>query len=246
LVVKSGGLAGLVLFALDGRRRGIPAGRVAGAYVLAASLADVALVVTFCAAVAVLWVDGQLTGGELVALAVFAVFVAARIAVVLSAVHDRELLRRLWTLPARTWDRLRRRPARVYGTASADELFDAVALIRRRPGMALPALGYAVCVDVLGAAMLWAALAAVGAGNRPVLALVTYAISVLFGIVGVLPGGLGFVEVGAIAMLVSFGVAVGLAAAAVVLFRVWEYWLPVAVGGTAAWWLRRRVVEAVP
>jgi uncharacterized membrane protein YbhN (UPF0104 family) len=47
-------------------------------------------------------------------------------------------------------------------------------------------------------------------------------------------------------MLASFGVPVGLAAAAVLLFRVWDYWLPVAVGGTAAWWLRRRVVEAVP
>jgi hypothetical protein len=31
LVVKSGGLAGLALFLLDGRRRGTPAGRVAGA-----------------------------------------------------------------------------------------------------------------------------------------------------------------------------------------------------------------------
>jgi uncharacterized membrane protein YbhN (UPF0104 family) len=246
LVVKSGGLAGLVLFALDGRRRGMPTGRVAGAYVLAASLADLALVVTLGAAVAVVWVDGRLTAGELVALAVFVVFVAVRLAVVLGAVRDRELLRWLWTLPARSWDRLRRRSTRRYDTANADELFDAVAPIRSRPGTALPALGYAVCIDVLGAAMLWAAVAAVGGGSRPVLALVTYAMSALLGIVGMLPGGLGFVEIGAVAMLASFGVPVGLAAAAVLLFRVWDYWLPVAVGGTAAWWLRRRVVEAVP
>ncbi len=65
LAVKSGGLAGLALFALDGRRRGTPVGRVTGAYVLAAVLADVAFVVTLGAAVVVVWVDGQLTHGEL-------------------------------------------------------------------------------------------------------------------------------------------------------------------------------------
>lgn len=245
LVVKSGGLAGLALFALDGRRRGTPAGRVTGAYVLAAVLADVAFAVTLGAAVVVVWVDGQLTRAELGAVGVFLVFLAVRLAVVFVAFRDRALLRRLWTLPARAWDRLCGRSARAYDTATADEFFDVVTLVRSRPGAALPALVYAVGIDVLGAAMLWAALAAVGGGNRPVLALVAYAIAGLFGIVGVLPGGLGFVEVGTAAVLVSFGVPVGLAVAAVVLFRVWEYWLPVAVGGAVAWWVRRRVVGVV-
>jgi uncharacterized membrane protein YbhN (UPF0104 family) len=213
--------------------------------VLAAVLADVAFVVTLGAAVVVVWVDGQLTRGELVAVGVFLVFLAVRVGALIAAFRDRELLRRLWTLPARAWDRLRRRSARVYDTAPADGFFDAIALVRGRPGAALPALGYAACIDVLGAAMLWAALAAVGGGNRPVLALVAYAISALFGVVGVLPGGLGFVEVGTAAVLVSFGVPVGLAAAAVVLFRVWDYWLPAAFGGAAAWWVRRRVAEVV-
>ncbi len=245
LVVKSGGLAGLALFALDGRRRGMPAGRVAGAYVLAAALADVAFVVTLSAAVVVVWVDGRLTRGELVATGVFLVFLSVRIAVVVAALRDRDRLRLLWTLPARTWDRLRRRSARVYDRATADELFDAVTLARSRPGAALPGLGYAVCIDLLGAAMLWAALAAVGGGNRPVLALVAYALSALFGVVSVLPGGLGFVEVGTAVVLVSFGVPVGLAAAAVVLFRVWDCWLPAAVGGVAGWWVRHRVAGVV-
>ncbi|MDQ3887381.1 MAG: flippase-like domain-containing protein [Actinomycetota bacterium] len=93
--------------------------------------------------------------------------------------------------------------------------------------------------------MLWAALAAVGGGNRPVLALVAYAIAGLFGVVGVLPGGLGFVEVSTSVVLTSFGVPVGLAVAAVVLFRVWDYWLPVAVGGAVAWWVSRRVTGVV-
>lgn len=104
----------------------------------------------------------------------------------------------------------------------------------------LPAVGLAVAVDLLGVVMLWAALAAVGGGDRPVVALVAYAISTLFGIVGFLPGGLGFVEFGAVAVLVSFGTPVGVAAAAVVVFRVLQFWLPVAVGLAVSWWLGRR------
>lgn len=72
---------------------------------------------------------------------------------------------------------MRRRSARAYDTATADEFFDAVALVCGRPGAAL------------------------------------------FGVVGVLPGRLGFVEVSTSVVLISFGVPVGLAVAAVVLFR---------------------------
>jgi hypothetical protein len=149
LVVKSGGLAGLALFALDGRRRGTPAGRVAGAYVLAAVLADVAFAVTLGAAVVVVWVDGQLTRAELGAVGVFLVFLVVRLAVVFVAFRDRALLRRLWTLPARAWDRLCGRSARAYDTAPADEFFDVVTLVRSRPGAALPALVYAVGIELL-------------------------------------------------------------------------------------------------
>ncbi|MDQ3887380.1 MAG: hypothetical protein M3308_10340 [Actinomycetota bacterium] len=132
LAVKSGGLAGLGLFALDGRRRGTPVGRVIGAYVLAAVLADVAFVVTLSAAVVVVWVDGHLTHGELVAVGVFLVFLAVRVAVVLAAFRDRALLRWLWTLPAQAWDRLRGRSARAYNTAPADEFFEVIKLVRSR------------------------------------------------------------------------------------------------------------------
>lgn len=145
-----------------------------------------------------------------------------------------------WTLPARAVDWVLRRPAREHNVTGADELYDAVGLLRRRPVAVLPAVGCAVVIDLLGVVMLWAALAAVGGGNRPVVALVAYAISTLFGIVGVLPGGLMFVEVGAVAVLVSFDTAVGVAAAAVVVFRVLQFWLPLAVGLAVSWWLRRR------
>lgn len=240
LAVKSGGLAGLAVFIADGRRRGLPIARVSGAYVVAAAIVEVAFVVTLAAGIAVVWVGGVITRPEVVAVVVFVVILAVHIAALFAAFRSRELLRRWWTLPARAMARVLRRPARQHDTTGADELYDAVGLLRRRPFAVLPAVGCAVVIDLLGAAMLWAALAAVGGGNRPVVALVVYAISTLFGIVGVLPGGLGFVEVGAVAVLVSFGTPVGIAAAAVVVFRVLQFWLPLAVGVLVGWRLRRR------
>ncbi len=240
LAVKSGGLAGLAAFAADARRRRLPRGPVSGAYLLAAAFADVGFIVTLAAAVALTSINGQLTRPEVAAVVVFVVFLVMRVAILVAALRSRDALRRVWTMPARLWAWLRRSPARQPDTVAADELYDAVTLARAHPTLALPALVFAIGVDVVGAAMLWAALAAVGGGNRPAVALVAYAISVLFGVVGVLPGGLGFVELSAAAVLVSFGTPTAVAAATVVLFRVWEFWLPLALGTAVAGWLRRQ------
>ncbi len=239
LAVKSGGLAGLTAFVADGRRRGLPIARVSGAYVVASAMADAAFTVTLAAGIAVVWVDGQLTRPEIIAALIFLVTLVVKVVALFAAVRSRELLRRLWTLPARTMDLVLRRPAHRHDVTGADELYDAVGQLRRRPIAMLPAVGCAIAIDLLGVVMLWAALAAVGGGDRPILAVVAYAISTLFGLVGVSPGGLGFVEVGAVAVLVSFGTAVGVAAAAVVVFRVLQFWLPLAVGALVSWWLRR-------
>lgn len=243
LGVKSGGLAGLAVFLADGRRRGVPAGRVSGGYLLAAMLAEIAFVVTLAAAMVLTWWDGRLTRVELLAVVAFVCTLAIRVAALVAALRSREAVRKLWSLPSRGLAWIRRRPVAEVDPTVPDELYEASLLLRDRPGRALPALGFAIGVDVLGAAMLWAALAAVGGGDRPVVALITYAVSALFGIVGFMPGGLGFVEVGVAAVLVSFGVALPVAAAAVVVFRLWEFWMPLVVGGIAASWLRQGAAD---
>ncbi|MCP2167214.1 lysylphosphatidylglycerol synthase transmembrane domain-containing protein [Goodfellowiella coeruleoviolacea] len=240
LVVKSGGLAGLAVFAADARRRRLTTGGVTGAYLVATLMQEVAFVVVLLASTAVVVADARITKVEVAAVVVFLVTTALRVAALVAAARSRELVERLWTLPARVVDRLLRRPARTHDTTAADELFEAMQLLRRDYRDAVPALGFALGIDVFGAAMLWASLAAVGGGDRPVVALVAYSISAVFGILGFLPGGLGFVEVGAVAVVASFGVPVGVSAAAVIVFRVYEYWLPVLVGLVLSWLLARR------
>ncbi|MCA1193402.1 MULTISPECIES: lysylphosphatidylglycerol synthase transmembrane domain-containing protein [unclassified Saccharopolyspora] len=239
LAVKSGNVAGVAAFSLHARGRGTgDQGRVTGAYLAAAQTAEVGFVVTLAAGLAVVCWDGRLERAEVVATVLFSAGLLARVVALVAAVRSREVLRRVWAWPGRLLDRVLRREPRARDTEAADDFYAAVAAIRARPWTALPAVCFAVLIDVLGAAVLWASMVAVGAGDRPLVALVAYAVSTLFGIVGVLPGGVGFVEVGAAAALASYGIPVGVSAAAVLVFRVFVFWLPLALGGVLAWRLR--------
>lgn len=59
---------------------------------------------------------------------------------------------------------------------------------------------------------------------------VAFSLSTLFGIIGFLPSGIGFVEVSALAILVDAGVPAASAGAAIALFRVGQLWLPILAG----------------
>lgn len=245
LVTKSGAMAGLVAFDRSGRRRGQAPGRVAAAYLLAGLLGELAFVAVLAAGLALVWADGQLTGAEAAAGAVFSVYLAARTALLAAALGSRSRARRLVAAPYRWWARIRRQDAAGAAAAEtrADELHDAVALLRRRPGAVVPAAAAALAAEAAGVALLWTVLAAVGASHSLATAVVGYALSVLFAIVGFLPGGLGFVEVSLGAVLVSSGIGAARATAAVALYRLFELWLPVAVGAMAA---RRLAVRRAP
>lgn len=232
LVTKSGAMAGLVAFDRLARRRGQARGGVVAAYLLAGLLGEMAFVAVLAVGLALVAIDGRLTGAEAVAGAVFTVYLALRLAVLAGALGSRDRVRRLVATPYRWWARiLRRNPAGAAAAeARADELHDAVLLLRRRPGAVIPAAVAAGAVEAAGVALLWTVLAAVGAPHSLATAVVGYAISVLFSIVGFLPGGLGFVEVSLGAVLVSTGIGAPTAAAAVALYRLFELWLPVGLG----------------
>lgn len=241
LVVKSGNLAGIVFFSADARKRSVPATRVNSAYLLSVAFVDFAFIVPIAAAVGVAVHDRKLPWPEAVAVAVFTALILVRAALLVAAFRNKDFLKRLHALPFQLWDRLRRRaPRPVEDSAVVDEVYDVAQLIRRRPMAAAPAFVFAVSIDVVGISMLWAALAAVGGGEHFLVAIVAYVMSVVFASIGLIPGGLGVTEIGATAVLASFGIPIGVAAAAVLIFRVWEYWLPLLTGLLTGWVLRVR------
>ena len=84
------------------------------------------------------------------------------------------------------------------------------------------------------------ALIAVGAEPRASLVLLAFAGSAVLGMIPITPGGLGFVEVGLVAMLTLAGIPGPDATLATLAYRLFQFWLPIPAGAAAYIVFRRR------
>lgn len=102
------------------------------------------------------------------------------------------------------------------------------------------ALAAAVLNWMLDYLVLVLALFAVGAEPRVSLVLLAFAGSAVLGMIPVTPGGLGFVEVGLVAMLTLAGIPGPDATLATLAYRLFQFWLPIPAGAVAYIVFRRR------
>ena len=237
IVSKSGGMAGAAVFRDEARRTAQLPSLALGGYMLGVVLGDLSFALTLLASLIVLIIDGHVTRGDAIAMAVVAVYFAIIASAVIAATHSRVAIRSLHAIPAR----LRRRSP---DHTAADELFDAIQQVRKRPRAVLPAFAWMVMIEVLGIAMVWICLAAYGQHVSIAVPIVGYGISVLFSVVGVLPAGLGGAEASLGAVLVSFDVPGSTAAVVVLTYRVLETWVPLVAGLVVARYWRRHNATA--
>jgi uncharacterized protein (TIRG00374 family) len=247
MVTKSGGFAGLAPFVGEAKRRGQPSGPAGTAYVLALMIGDVGLALLIPFALIAASGDGQLRFVHILAALVFGAYIALRAAVLIVGGRDRERARRLATWPGRTWAKLRRR---AYDDSdidhsTVDDIVDAVQVVRGRLGATLPGLVCAVVMQLFGVGMLLCVLQALGVHKSLTVPFVGFVISMLFQIVGIFPGGLGFVEVSLGAVLIAYGINGATASTAVVLYRLLQLWFPIAIGAICGRLLKRGVPARV-
>ncbi|MDK1019634.1 MAG: YbhN family protein [Actinomycetota bacterium] len=95
------------------------------------------------------------------------------------------------------------------------------------------ALAAAVLNWTLDYMVLLVALVAVGAQPRPSLVLLAFAGAAVLGMIPLTPGGLGFVEIGLTAMLVASGIPGPDATLAVLVYRLFQFWIPIPAGAVA-------------
>lgn len=235
-VSKSSGMGGIGLFLRHGRQQGDDLGKVAAAYVLATITGHLSFAVVLVAALVAAWADGQLHRAELIAALIFAVYFCVQAAAVVAAFQSRGATRWLFRIPKKLLSTARRRPfdAASHSDATADELFEAVGLIRRGPMRVIPPAIHALAWEALAILTLWLVVYAVGGKVSLAVALVAYAISVLFSIVGILPAGAGTAEASLGAVLVAFGLPVATATAATLVYRLFDTWVPFVLGAIAA------------
>jgi uncharacterized membrane protein YbhN (UPF0104 family) len=116
---------------------------------------------------------------------------------------------------------------------------EAVVLLRAGdPVLVAGALGYWLFDN----AVLWATFHAVGASPPLLIILMGYLIGQLGGALP-LPGGIGGIDGGLIGTLIVYGAPAAATAAAVVVYRVILFWLPLIVGGLSFVSLRRAIDE---
>ena len=83
-------------------------------------------------------------------------------------------------------------------------------------------------------------LCGLSADPDPALVLLAFVAASALGLLPFTPGGLGFVEAGLAATLAIAGISTGDALVATLVYRLLTFWLPIPIGGIAAWMFRRR------
>jgi len=123
--------------------------------------------------------------------------------------------------------------------ALADGLAEAGEVLRRRDWRVIAgSLGYWAFDN----AVLWACFRAFDEAVPVTVVLMAYLIGQLGGLIPI-PGGIGGVDGGLIGALVVYGVAAGVATAAVLAYRLILFWLPLLVGSVAFASLRRGLAD---
>ncbi len=247
LVSKTGGIGGIALYLREGRRTGESAARITAGYFTAYVLGYLAYFTVLIAALVLLYVRGSLSTAEAVAAgAIFAIVMALGGAAALGMRSEASLERMygLATRPLNLAARMLRRPQVVDRAAArehAAELYDAIAHMKQHPRSYVVPAAHALGVELLGVAVLYLVALALHADISFELALAAYAISLLFSMIAIKPAGLGFVEASLSVLLVSFGVGQTEAIAVALGFRLFDFWLPVALGA-----LSLRLLRAAP
>jgi uncharacterized membrane protein YbhN (UPF0104 family) len=233
-VTKTNGVAGAAVFLRRAGVRDEPRGPTVAAYVLATITGDLTAATTILVVLGLLASGGHLSAEISTAAVVYFVLMTAKVSVIVAALHSRATVRTLFRIPTRCVAWVRRRPVDSFDTSAADDLFDATVLMRHHLRLGGRVVAHSVAGDLIGIVTLWASLHAVGAHVDPIVPVVGYAVAMLFSNVSFVPGGVGLVELGLGAVLVAYGVSGATAAAAILISRLFQLWLPLAFGAWCA------------
>ncbi|MEM9566644.1 MAG: lysylphosphatidylglycerol synthase transmembrane domain-containing protein, partial [Actinomycetota bacterium] len=249
-VVKTGGVGGVALVVRHGRRRGLSTGGVLAACVINSLSSQLAMgamiVVALVSVLATSAAVGSWTaaGAAVVGFVLLGLPTAGAVCLRSRAAIERSYVRLIAGV--------NRLAARVGLTGTAepdlghlDRFYATIETVRERPVASVPVLVHAVAGKLVGAAVLAASLAAVGADVDPATALLIYVLALLAAASTVLPGGLGAVEATMTLLLAGYGVPPSVALAGTLLFRLLDLWFPVVVGLVVAPGLDRSTARSV-
>ena len=239
MVVKSGGMSGMAVFLRAAVAHGYAGTRTMLGYLLTIALGYIEFLLLLAAALALLWLGGDLRRLELVAAVCTFTFLLALIGSLIVVVQSPARIERTYRRLANAANRVARllRRCRVLdpagGTRAAREADDVMRLVRGQPARLLPAAIAILAKELSAVAVMYAVLLAFDVPAALPLAFTAYALTILFSYVSIIPSGLGLVEISLTALLVRVDVPPAEAALATAVYRLFQFWVPFFVGAIA-------------
>jgi hypothetical protein len=243
VVAPSGGMGGMAVLITDGKKRGLPSGRVMTGGALFVFLEQSSLL-----AVVLLGLFFLFRLNQLSTVSVLAVLVLAGIALgtglvlvmgMRSPVLLAGVLTRLGTLLNRLLHPILRRESVEISRARpfAEDVYDGLQVVRKAPGKLLVPAALAFSSKALLIVILGLIFVAFGQPFTITMLIASFSIGYLFYIVSPTPSGVGFVEGAMILVMTSLGLTLAVSAVIVIAFRGVTFWLTLLYGMLALRWV---------
>ena len=240
--VPGGKLSSIVLFTSEADRRTGSPGRGAAGFFTASAVGRVGLTVVALVTLPMTAHTGIAPTAVVALVAVYTAITVARVGVfpLLQSRHD--LLLR-WELRARS--RLRR--CRSGQRCDASSTWTAcVAGQWEHRAQFLPALGWALTGKLAGAMLVTVGVHAAGGSVSFATGMSIYAVATIAGSLALVPVGLGVVELTMMHSFTGSGLTIPQAAAGLMIYRLFQLWIPMVAGVIGLVGLRRPVATPVP
>jgi len=241
--VPGGKLSSIVLFTGEAERRNEAPGLGAAGFFTASAVGRVALTVVALVTMPFIARAGIAPVAVVLLVASYTAITVVRVGV-FALLHARHERLASWELRARS--RLRRGNAEHCGDAST--WTSCVAQQWDRRAQFLPALGWAFMGKLAGAELVTVGIHAAGGSVSFATGLAMYAVATVAGSLALVPVGLGVVELTMMHSLTGSGLTIPQAAAALMIYRLFQLWIPMLAGVVACVGLRRPapITAAVP
>ena len=243
VIAPSGGMGGVAVLLADGRKRGLPSGRVTTGAALFLFGEQVSLLAVIAVGLLVLFKLNHLSAAEVLAAVILVATALIVGALLILGMESPELLTRAlyWTgerLNRLLRPLLRRDVVELSRTDTfAHEIHEGLQEVRRTPqGLLLPA-ALAGSSKVLLLTILALVFAAFGQPLSAGTLIASFSVGYLFYIVSPTPSGIGFVEGAMTLVLTSLGMHFGTAAVVTLAFRGITFWLTTLYGMAAMRWI---------
>ncbi|MEO5841719.1 MAG: lysylphosphatidylglycerol synthase domain-containing protein [Acidimicrobiales bacterium] len=239
--VPGGKLSSIVLFTGEAERRTDAPGRGAAGFFTASAVGRVALTVVALVTMPFITRSGIAPVAVVLLVALYTTISVARVGV-FALLHSRHERLARWEL--RTRARLRRGKA----ADRCDESSTWTACVAQqwdRRAQFLPALCWAFVGKLAGAVLVTVGIHAAGGSVSFATGLSMYAVATVAGSLALVPVGLGVVELTMMHSFTGSGLTIPQAAAALMIYRLFQLWIPMLAGAVGIIGLRRPAAIAV-